>query len=464
MNNRIDTFGIIVAMFVSLFIVVFFSWLAYDRNMESRLMNQSVDHTFKVRLQNKLLINNMVDAETGQRGYLLTRQVNFLEPYNKSRAQLSTTLQTLKTLVSDNPAQLQRLDTLQGFIALKNSLMLLNIDRVNRGQSVDFLELLKGKNAMDNIRQVSKRFDAVEEQLQAQRENAQQATDRSMNLILLLLSGTAVLFLLVFFRLLFVELHRRGRLQTVLEDKISELQRTNAELEQFAYVASHDLQEPLRKIQTFGERLLRKQAAQIDDDGKLNVQKINESAARMQQLINDLLAFSRTANTRERSFEPVDLNQVMERVQEELGLMISAKNAVINIEPLPDVLGISYQLTQLFVNLIANALKYSKPEVTPFLRIQYEEVSGQAMMDTLGIKTDSMYHRISVIDNGIGFEQQYAEKIFTIFQRLHTRHEYQGTGIGLAICKRIVANHKGFIFAESKVEVGSKFSVYLPVN
>ena len=464
MNNRIDTFGIIVAMFVSLFIVVFFSWLAYDRNMESRLMNQSVDHTFKVRLQNKLLINNMVDAETGQRGYLLTRQVNFLEPYNKSRAQISTTLQILKTLVSDNPAQLQRLDTLQGFIALKNSLMLLNIDRVNRGQSVDFLELLKGKNAMDNIRQVSKRFDAVEEQLQAQRENAQQATDRSMNLILLLLSGTAVLFLLVFFRLLFVELHRRGRLQTVLEDKISELQRTNAELEQFAYVASHDLQEPLRKIQTFGERLLRKQAAQIDDDGKLNVQKINESAARMQQLINDLLAFSRTANTRERSFEPVDLNQVMERVQEELGLMMSAKNAVINIEPLPDVLGISYQLTQLFVNLIANALKYSKPEVTPFLRIQYEEVSGQAMMDTLGIKTDSMYHRISVIDNGIGFEQQYAEKIFTIFQRLHTRHEYQGTGIGLAICKRIVANHKGFIFAESKVEVGSKFSVYLPVN
>lgn len=464
MNNRIDTFGIIVAMFVSLFIVVFFSWLAYDRNMESRLMNQSVDHTFKVRLQNKLLINNMVDAETGQRGYLLTRQVNFLEPYNKSRAQLSTTLQTLKTLVSDNPAQLQRLDTLQGFIALKNSLMLLNIDRVNRGQSVDFLELLKGKNAMDNIRQVSKRFDAVEEQLQAQRENAQQATDRSMNLILLLLSGTAVLFLLVFFRLLFVELHRRGRLQTVLEDKISELQRTNAELEQFAYVASHDLQEPLRKIQTFGERLLRKQAAQIDDDGKLNVQKINESAARMQQLINDLLAFSRTANTRERSFEPVDLNQVMKRVREELGLVISAKNAVINIEPLPDVLGISYQLTQLFVNLIANALKYSKPEVTPFLRIQYEEVSGQAMMDTLGIKTDSMYHRISVIDNGIGFEQQYAEKIFTIFQRLHTRHEYQGTGIGLAICKRIVANHKGFIFAESKVEVGSKFSVYLPVN
>lgn len=451
-------------MFVSLFIVVFFSWLAYDRNNESRQMNQSVDHTFKVRLQNKLLINNMVDAETGQRGYLLTRQVNFLEPYNKSRAQIYTTLQTLKTLVSDNPAQLQRLDTLQGFIALKNSLMLLNIDRVNRGQSVDFLELIKGKNAMDNIRQVSKRFDAVEEQLQAQRENAQQATDRSMNLILLLLSGTAVLFLLVFFRLLFVELHRRGRLQTVLEDKISELQRTNAELEQFAYVASHDLQEPLRKIQTFGERLLRKQAAQIDDDGKLNVQKINESAARMQQLINDLLAFSRTANTRERSFEPVDLNQVMERVQEELGLMIIAKNAVINIGPLPDVLGISYQLTQLFVNLIANALKYSKPEVTPVLRIQYEEVSGQAMMDTLGIKTDSMYHRISVIDNGIGFEQQYAEKIFTIFQRLHTRHEYQGTGIGLAICKRIVANHKGFIFAESKEEVGSKFSVYLPVN
>ena len=451
-------------MFVSLFIVVFFSWLAYDRNNESRQMNQSVDHTFKVRLQNKLLINNMVDAETGQRGYLLTRQVNFLEPYNKSRAQIYTTLQTLKTLVSDNPAQLQRLDTLQGFIALKNSLMLLNIDRVNRGQSVDFLELIKGKNAMDNIWQVSKRFDDVEEQLQAQRENAQQATDRSMNLILLLLSGTAVLFLLVFFRLLFVELHRRGRLQTVLEDKISELQRTNAELEQFAYVASHDLQEPLRKIQTFGERLLRKQAAQIDDDGKLNVQKINESAARMQQLINDLLAFSRTANTRERSFEPVDLNQVMERVQEELGLMIIAKNAVINIGPLPDVLGISYQLTQLFVNLIANALKYSKPEETPVLRIQYEEVSGQAMMDTLGIKTDSMYHRISVIDNGIGFEQQYAEKIFTIFQRLHTRHEYQGTGIGLAICKRIVANHKGFIFAESKEEVGSKFSVYLPVN
>ena len=460
---RKSLLGIFFTMAVSLSTLIFFSWLAFDRSYEAKMRNEAVDHTYLVQLKNKELLRVMLDTETGQRGYMVSRNVTFLEPYNDGRRELYNTIKTLRALVSDNPTQVQRLDTLKQLIYLKIALMQTNIDRVQRGQQIDMTELIKGKNAMNQVRAVSKRFDQMEQNLQVQRDTLQKTADESLSFYILLLPCTALLFLLLFFQLLYLELYRRLRFQTMLEEKLRELERTNAELEQFAYVASHDLQEPLRKIRTFSERLLRKHVARFDEDGQMNLHKINESATRMQQLINDLLAFSRTTSARELDFETVDLNLVLASVKDELSEAISIKNAQISIESLPTLTAISYQMKQLFLNLISNALKYSKLDQPPVVRVAYEEISAAEINPFAEARPETVYHHFSISDNGIGFESQYAEKIFLIFQRLHNRNEYEGTGIGLAICRRIVTNHKGFIRAESEVGKGTIFHVYLPI-
>jgi len=461
---RKSLLGIFSAMAISLITLICFSWLAFERNYEAKTRNKAVDNTFLVQLKNKELLRVMLDIETGQRGYLISRNAAFLKPYNDGRRELSNVVKSLKKLVSDNASQVSRLDTLNQLIYLKIALMKSNIVRVRQGQSIDVSELTKGKNTMNELRAVSKRFEQLEQELQVERNALQKVADESVNLYLLLLPSTALLFLLLFFRLLYLELYRRLRFQVMLEEKLRELERTNAELEQFAYVASHDLQEPLRKIRTFGERLLRKHADRFDDDGQMNLHKINESAARMQQLINDLLAFSRTTNSLEQNFEMVDLNQILESVKEELSVAISAKSAQLNIEPLPTLTATAHQMKQLFANLISNALKYSHLDIPPVVSIVYALINADEVKHLAEARPETTYHHFSVRDNGIGFESQYTEKIFLIFQRLHNRNEYEGTGIGLAICRRIVNNHRGFIKAESEVGKGAVFHVYLPIT
>jgi light-regulated signal transduction histidine kinase (bacteriophytochrome) len=321
-----------------------------------------------------------------------------------------------------------------------------------------------GKQAMDEIRGITTRFLILEEQFQIEREQNQLEADRNLKIYSMIFSGLALLFLLLFFRILYQELKRRFEAQLMLEQNITELKRANIELEQFSNIASHDLQEPLRKIRTFGERLLRKHANNLDEDGKFNITRINDAALRMQTLIQDLLAFSHTTNVNERNYETVNLNKVLSSIKEELALMISDRKAQINVIPavFPNLIAIPFQIHQLFSNLISNAIKYSQEGVSPIITITHEVVMGTDIEHIEGISPSNNYYHFRVIDNGIGFESMYAEKIFIIFQRLHTRNEYAGTGIGLAICRRIVANHNGFISAESQHGEGSVFHIYLP--
>lgn len=242
----------------------------------------------------------------------------------------------------------------------------------------------------------------------------------------------------------------------------NELVRTNMELAQFAYVASHDLQEPLRKIQTFATRILETENDNLSERGKDYFHRMQASSTRMQQLIVDLLAFSR-ANVAEKHLENTDLNQVLQNVQEQLSDIIHAENAVIKSDVLPVREVIVYQFEQLFMNLIANALKFIGPERAPVIEIRSGEVPGAAI-PLAGVDVTRHYQYISFADNGIGFEPQYKDRIFQVFQRLHNRSAYEGTGIGLAICKKIVENHKGLIDAVGKPGVGSTFIIYLPIE
>ncbi|MFA5973413.1 MAG: CHASE3 domain-containing protein [Lentimicrobiaceae bacterium] len=245
-----------------------------------------------------------------------------------------------------------------------------------------------------------------------------------------------------------------------LEERNRELEQSIKELESFNRVASHDLQEPLRKIQTFISRISEKDKGLISETGKAYLSKIETSANRMRILIDDLLLFSRT-NKAEKVFAKTDLNLLLENANQELAQNIEEKNAVIHSDPLPEINVIPFQIQQLFVNLIGNALKYCKPGIPPEIKIECTKLTSDqypAFIKDKGKK----YYKITVSDNGMGFEQQYAENIFLLFTRLHQKLDYPGSGIGLSICKKIAENHNGFISAEGNPGVGATFSVFLP--
>lgn len=247
-----------------------------------------------------------------------------------------------------------------------------------------------------------------------------------------------------------------------LENKIEALNKSNAELEQFAYVASHDLQEPLRKITSFGDRLQSKYKNLIPEDGKVYIERMFDASIRMQTLINDLLSFSRVAKVSE-TFEKIDLNQLFKTIMSDMEISLKQSEAKIKVGELPVVEGLNIQLQRLFQNLISNAIKFKKDNVKPVVTIKSAIVTAKDE----GLKTNSphkKFAKIIVEDNGIGFEEEFANKIFIIFQRLHGRSEFEGTGIGLSICKKIVENHNGKIYAKGNLGSGAIFTILLPLN
>lgn len=252
-----------------------------------------------------------------------------------------------------------------------------------------------------------------------------------------------------------------AELNLSLEQKNIALERSNKELSSFSYVASHDLQEPLRKIKTFSNLILEKEK-NLSEEGKDCFGRIIISAGRMQTLIEDLLSFSRT-QIFEDTLKLVDLNDVLNEIKQLHSELLKDGKVVFKIEQLPAINAISFQIQQLFENLISNSIKYNKPGQTIEITVRYTVSNGENLHMT-AVEKKNPYHMISISDNGIGFDQKYAEKIFEIFQRLHGKNEYSGTGIGLSICKKIVENHKGFIIAKSERDKGSTFEIYLPQN
>ncbi|MBO0950361.1 PAS domain S-box protein [Fibrella forsythiae] len=240
------------------------------------------------------------------------------------------------------------------------------------------------------------------------------------------------------------------------------LARSNDNLQKFAYVASHDLQEPLRKIQAFGD-LLKSSYSTSSGEELIYLERMQSAASRMSKLIRDLLDFSRLATQRDTS-STVSLQNVMEQVLTTLELVIAETAAEVTVAALPTIQGDELQLTQLFQNLISNALKFRRPSVIPQIRISAQTLNVSELPDTVKpVQATSSYYRIEVADNGVGFDEKYKDRIFEVFQRLHGKNEFAGTGIGLAICERVVANHGGAITAQSQPGLGATFSVYLPV-
>jgi light-regulated signal transduction histidine kinase (bacteriophytochrome) len=256
-----------------------------------------------------------------------------------------------------------------------------------------------------------------------------------------------------------LDISKRKEIESTLLQNSFKLQQSNSSLEEFAYVASHDLKEPLRKISTFGDRLMQTQVDRLGEDGKIYLRKIVDASQRMQIMINDLLSISMI--TGNRSFEPYSLQSILEDVKQMLEFKIEQKKAVVEGTNLPVANIVPSQFRQLFQNLLSNSLKFVKEDRRPVITIQCDYLLPEQTTGYQLPKAEK-YLRLLFTDNGIGFEDEFAGKIFQIFQRLHGRSEYEGTGIGLAICKKIVEHHGGVIYAEGKPDVGSVFTIILP--
>jgi signal transduction histidine kinase len=450
--------GVAAAAAVLLLVAVL-SYLSLARNVADR---RWVTHTQLVLQTVDDVLISLIDAETGQRGYIITGDASYLEPYETSLGQMHENIKKVRELTADNPNQQRSLERLQPLIAtrlveLQDRIQL----RRRKGLEAGIAAVSEGsgKRTMDQIRTAIAGTKAEENRLLVQRSEELEASSRKVKLVILIGETLGFFFLIAAGFVIRQEMKHRGRaeeevrkLNTDLERRVADrtaelaerakdLERSNMELQQFAYVASHDLQEPLRTISSFTQLLAKRYQDKLDDKAREFIQYTVDGSKRMQTLINDLLAYSRVG-TQGKLLKAVRSDEILDRVLKGLKLAIQESGAEITRDPLPAVLADEMQLSQLFQNLLGNAIKFRGKD-PPRVHVSAER-NGTGW-------------KIFVRDNGIGISPEQTDRIFVIFQRLHTRTQYPGTGIGLAICKKIAERHGGRIWVEPSPGGGSTF-------
>jgi signal transduction histidine kinase len=451
----------------ALAILLFVGWFSYDSTRRNEKDRQWVAHTHLVLEKLDSVLGNLIDAETGQRSFLFTGKALFLDPYNDALSHIHENVEELRELTADNAIQQQTLDALEPMIAAKLSYLKGSIEAREKDgteASADAGLEETSKQHMDVIRITIGYMKQEEGRLLAIRTKETSESSARTKAAIVVGNTVALLFLSLAGIVILQELsHRRVAEEEVralnagLEQRVAErteelaerardLTRSNAELQQFAYVASHDLQEPLRMVASFTQLLAKRYRDKLDDDARDFINFAVDGATRMQTLISDLLAYSRVG-TQGKALEPTRCDAVMDRVLDSLKLAIEETGVVITRDRLPAILGDPVQIGQLFQNLLTNALKF-RGDKAPQVRISVEQ--------------DGCDWKISVSDNGIGISPEHSDRIFVIFQRLHTKTDYPGTGIGLAICKKIVERHGGRIWVEATPGGGSTFCFTIP--
>jgi len=444
---RIKTIIIsVIAVIICILICTLLFAVYSVRTMNDNLLLQVDTRTVIITLKDNLTI--LLNAETGERGYTITGDINYLQPYIEAREKIPANSSTLRTMMQGNEAVERELDTLFFYINAKmNFIEKVNLLKKDNNEPAikDLLNKGQGKYLMDRVRQSNQRLQSGEEELFAER---QKVTDKSITTTRIVFITAGLLSLLVTLFLASViinELNRRTRHEKILREYARELQSKNEEIEQFAFIASHDLQQPLRSIANFTGLLDEKLGDNTDAETKQYMRFISGGAHRMSTLINDLLEYSRAGKEMERV--KINCNQMVGEVLHELSAVIKESGATVTIGVLPTLYGYA-SLKSVFGNLIGNAVKYTKKNDAPVVSVTCKDQGKEYLF--------------AIKDNGIGIEAKYAERIFVIFQRLHTRNEYAGTGIGLSICKKIVELHGGKISVSSEPGEGSTFNFTIP--
>ena len=457
-------FGWVYFVFVlSMALLVSFSILFYQQFRQLAEHNNRLQHNFEVFYQLRDLKQIVTEAESNTRGFIITRDSGFIRRFPELRDRVQRRVDSLKVLMDPESAQYRSLILMNVNLTQLVNGLTRNIQQIQIKDSLGLQESLVNSQTWMNrfvtdIEEMENKEYGQTIDLRRIIKDQESSTPDYFN-IALIFSG--ILTLVSFFFIL-REMRMRVKYQNELELRLNELNRSTSELEQFTYVASHDLQEPLRKIRTFSGRLVMKNKGALSGEGELILERIDVAAQRMQDMIQDMVNFTNLVNRHEIA-EKVDLNRVIQHLLKKMHEPIREKNAMIIHEELPVIHGYRDQLILLFRALVDNSLKFSSPDRRCEIRITSQKIEGKDIDETRAHGKKN-YYQVKVEDNGIGFNNEFASRIFMIFQRLHNQESpYRGKGIGLAIAQRVMANHNGMITAKGDPDRGAIISMYFPV-
>ena len=448
---------------VSLVVLVVFSFIFFSRHKSQVEYSRRADLSHHIIYQLQKLQGSLKDFESSGRGFILTLDSTYMANREKYIKEGEDAMDTLMQLFENDETTMNQLRLLKITVTNRINTQNSNIQKAATGDTSGMTESLKrGENLMADFRRDAVAIEkiAIQKRVEAnkRKELFENILPNSFSIIMIF---SGVITLLSFF-LIIREMRIRLKYQEELERRLNELNRSYAELEQFTFVASHDLQEPLRKIRTFSDRLLSWYKSSFDERGVMILERLDLAAQRLQELIQDVTNFATLIN-KEENIGKVDLNKILERVETEFAPIIRQRNVEIRTDKLPTIKGYPEQMFLLFKAIIDNSIKFSSLTEQPVIRIFYSEVNGEEVK--FGRKERQQYHKIVIEDNGIGFDNEFAEKIFMIFQRLHTQQsDYHGKGIGLAIAQRVMVNHDGFITAKGDPGKGAVFTLFFPVT
>ncbi len=457
---------IYTAFILSFIILTVLSFLFYKRLMSTNRFSNEVEHTYETLYLLNKVDSYLKDAISAERGFILSRDSTLLEPYLLNQHKINPLIDSLRTLSIDNARQQVHFNNLKRIMSERLQMISSNINKAALGEEAHLdLRLLRAKVLMNEYDLMLQRIEGEARRMLLARNEQKELYQRNTpNFLYVIFVFSAITFVVSFF-IINRELRKRLGFQQQLQQQVGVLNRANAELEQLTHTASHHLQEPLRKIRTFADRLANKHKESIPEETRGLLHKIENTAAHMQGLTDDMAKYSSLITAQEYPTD-VDLNYVLLKVAEKMDERLALQEGKLIItNSLPVIRGIPHQLATLFEQLIDNSLKFSRKDEPPVITITREEISGKKISDTVtSLFGGTIYHKVSVADNGMGFSNEFAEKIFELFQKLDTHQLfYQSKGIGLAMVQRIMINHGGNVNATGIIGKGATFYLYFPI-
>ena len=476
-NQRFSMWEIASALMIVV-IVSINAFLAFKTIDDLSQRHARVTNTGNIIAAIKNLHIAILLLESGQRGYLLTDNEEYLEPYHRALDNLHLRIRAVKDIRTEIPGQAQRISHLVSLIEEKKDSLVQAVELGIADKEFKAMKIIESDRGLSLYIDIAAYFEEIEGYEFAWQADLfskltkLQKDSRTLFFVFIFISSVLLCLLLVLMKKSTLKEHnhrkeleeRAEKLEDIVEERTKDLTLyaeklaySNRELEEFAFVASHDLQEPLRKIRAFSDRVKNLYSSQLDEKGADYLNRMNNAAVRMSVLIQDLLAFSRIT-TQGGTFTDVDLNELVSGVIDDLEVAIDTSQAVIHCDNLPVIQADSRQINQLMLNVLSNALKFQRKDIAPIIYITSTHISVTENDSTID------YYELRIKDNGIGFDQSYADKIFMPFQRLHARETYEGTGIGLAIVRRIIERHNGTVTVVTEEGIGSEFIFRIPVE